>query len=588
MGKGLIQSSLGGGQYAVKIFFDNARIEVKKTKISETILELDQKLIELEPVKLAHLTNLQNAQQIIYQLINQYPIDEKQLLNVQKQTFEIQADYEVIIRKLSQIKLHKKSLQDEITFLDKYCPSEIETTAWCVSRNEGLSGECETIEVDLCVKKNRGTGETEYETGFWINATQEQTSLPAPTSILQHPMATSVHANWLNLCLLPAVQKQIPRYRIATLDSVNQEASTCSLTFDGVFEPSYSSNSLISSLPIIPAQSTDKHLHNVPIYYPPCHAKPFDAGDRVIVSLAYYVKVIGFVSNPKRCRKVVHSSGFAAWAFSLPSIITNEGIVSNYSKESEYRLIYHILERPESAPELVPDGSTLTENATETNIGLTTTLEVISGKTHFIYEYTFSSELTLDAGSVGSVEYGSGNAIWTSTGYREEKLRQKLIVYLSINGSNVGNVYEAEFNDVYRWDQSYITGQTQNTNSGTHNRSFNARIRKVYVYDDEDIIKGEVIVVSSGSRHSVWQNAASTSVDSATSDVSETVTSTYKSGDMADIEIDEGTRIDDLFVATAFSGLGFMQAPDENDYVLGHLTYEKKSWSGGRYIMNEV
>jgi hypothetical protein len=216
-----------------------------------------------------------------------------------KNALKKRAELDAIDRKINQIKLYKEALTKEIAMLDAYCPSSISARAWCVAYNEDLTGETKTIEVDYVIERDPLTNQIRNDTGFWIPATQEQSTPTAPDSILQHTMATSEHATWFNLAMLPAAQRDHGRYRVATLTSVDKNDDTCNITLDGIFTASLTKSKLTDSLPILPASQTNNYS-NVAITYPPCNAQVFETGDRVIFDVTAQA-VIGFYSNPKKC-----------------------------------------------------------------------------------------------------------------------------------------------------------------------------------------------------------------------------------------------------------------------------------------------
>ena len=306
MGKALIQSHIGNGQYAIKVYFDNARINQRITALQSFIAKINQDLLDLGTPKNEAYTALQSALMLLNEGIqNEASFDE--LMVLQKNAMETRRAYDSFIAREKRLKMRQLTSQKEITELQSKCPDFIETTAWCVSRNENLSGETKTIEIDCGVERDPSTNQIRNDSGFWIPATQNQTSPTPATDILQHPFATSVHINWLNLALLPAIQRDRGHYRIATLTSVNDDNNSCNLTFEGRYTVDRHSDNLMSDLPIHPLieGGQQQNLTNANINYPPCNSLVFLSGDKVIVDLknGYSTpEVIGFYSNPKRCR----------------------------------------------------------------------------------------------------------------------------------------------------------------------------------------------------------------------------------------------------------------------------------------------
>lgn len=574
MGKALILSHIGEGKYSIRIYFDNKKIVSKITSLQNFIAELEIKIQELQPQKTEALIELQAA---IFALNNaiQSNVSGQALIDLQKQAIEKRTYFDRLVASEKRLKLFKLSSEKEISHLQKTCPDTLDTTAWCVSRNTKLTGYTQTIEVDGCVERDVLTDQIRNDTGFWIPASQDQTTPYVPDNILQHALATSVHANWLNLALLPAVQRDSGKYRVATITSINRDDNNCNVTLDGRYTVENGSKNLMPSLPTHPIVDggQQQNVSNVTIYYPPCNQKVFDVGDRVIVSLENGIKVIGFYSNPKRCRKVITSSPFNVRIFSLPPVISNPGAVATYSEESHYQLFYHIIDRPEPELDVLePDGYSYTASATENNIGRVTTWSQTIGSTLLEYTYAFSSSL-------------SSNETDSPPGSSSSYTRtQNLVVQLKANGISHGTVYDITFVDQYSF--AFTRNGMSGTYTGSRTRTVNATARQLYFYDEEDIVKGSIVTTSTGSRQTTWENTNDTLPAHATSDTSTTTVTTYKTGDMSDVDVNEGTIVHNTFWDTSFGTRTRVENPPEETYVLGTLVMRNSSWSGVLEIKN--
>jgi len=154
-------------------------------------------------------------------------------------------------------------------------------SVWCVEYNVDLDGQVGTIEIDA----------------------EQPQILIAPGGAVYDPPADGVftsrdvlspEASFLNVALLPGVQKYSPTYRLGEITAVDAIADVASVLLDDA-------TSSAQDLDI--NQITD--LINVPVEYLNCNAKAFELGDRVVVKFegqsVSSPKVIGFESNPKPC-----------------------------------------------------------------------------------------------------------------------------------------------------------------------------------------------------------------------------------------------------------------------------------------------
>ena len=299
MGQATILSHLGGGLYRVKLLFANGIVTARIAAIGLQITALDAQIADLEGQKNAAYADLQTALDAMNAYLGsvtpeQLATDPTTINALTKAAFTARAHYDTLAMRWRMAKSKRTALETNRSYLQNYCPSDITVDAWSVRFNEDLTGNAATIEVDYVLQRNSGTGQSVVnDSGVWL--------LPGAgfDSKLQHPLASSEHATWFNLCILPAMQRDAPRYRVATLSNLNKLAGTCTVEFDG--SSSFDENKLVSENPIYPhgAQST-----GATISYPPCNGAAFENGDRVIVAggnVAGNNTVIGFHSNPREC-----------------------------------------------------------------------------------------------------------------------------------------------------------------------------------------------------------------------------------------------------------------------------------------------
>jgi uncharacterized protein YkwD len=142
--------------------------------------------------------------------------------------------------------------------------------AWCADFTEDLQGTVGTAEIARC--PNEGTiilpgyaGAANYD--------------PARDGQMQHPIGNSPFAAYLNLCLFPAAQYHLPRYRSGEITSI--EGDACDVLLD------------------------EHLLSAVPIKYMDCDGNAFEQGDRVLIKFRGAgwdsPQVIGFAASPKSC-----------------------------------------------------------------------------------------------------------------------------------------------------------------------------------------------------------------------------------------------------------------------------------------------
>jgi hypothetical protein len=313
VGKATILSSLGAGQYSIRVEFDNAAIDAKLTAITAKLTGITAKLAELATAKAEALAAFNVDSAALNAYINVTPPDDyvanaSAINALTGKLYASRLAYDKAAQDEKRAKLQKTALDKEKDYLEKYCPASFDVNAWCVAYNEDLSGAIETIECDYLLERDAITNQVRKDTGFWLPATSQ-----APATQLQHALATSQHAAWFNLCMAPAMQRHQGRYRIATLTGVNTGDDTCNLTFDGQYDVDRYRSGLIDNLPILPQFESSEpgvdpaqqlNYTGAAIVYPPCNAEVFQTGDRVIVDLHDGVgapTVVGFYDNPRAC-----------------------------------------------------------------------------------------------------------------------------------------------------------------------------------------------------------------------------------------------------------------------------------------------
>ena len=302
MGTATILSHLGGGKYRVKLLFDNALVELKLTSIDSRLTEINADLATLATDKAAKKAEYDQANSDLQDYINSTPTedivtDPSELNRLTADVYEKMGEYQVIVKKERELNLRKTALEKDKEYLTKYCPSEIETDIWCVHLVEDLTGTTKTIEVDYALERDPVTNQIKFDTGVWLPY-----EVQTPDSKMQHPMASSQHAIWYNLCALPAAQKDAPRYRVATLT----DAANGVIEFDGQFNTDNDISRINNKTPIYPV--IDEIQYQIYVgaeLYRPCSMTDlYLDGDRVIVDCNGGIgtpTVLGFYSDPREC-----------------------------------------------------------------------------------------------------------------------------------------------------------------------------------------------------------------------------------------------------------------------------------------------
>jgi hypothetical protein len=488
MGKAIIQSSLGAGRYAVKILFNNARVTAEKNALQELITDIDQALATTETKLNEAQVSLNNTLQDLYYAIEVIaPMDV--LLSYQTLALEKKIIFDGLVSQKNKLKLQKSSSEKRIFELEKYAPDEFETEAWCIAFNENLTGLTKTIEIDYILERDPSGNQIRNDTGFWIPATQDQTTTTPPSGyeILEHAMASSPHAVYFNLAILPAVQRDQGRYRIATLNSINDDNNTGNITFDGQYGASDNSN-LNTEKAIFPIvnDNQSQSLSDVQITYPPCNAIAFEVNDRVIVDLTGNMpEIIGFYSNPRKCRPWVWSNRLA---FNNNGIHVSLGLVrsaDNQGPISRFNGAHHV-------SGTYPGPYTHTVECTETSLGFTYIWQEIYNGVTFEYRQTYTR---------------TGNAYQTATetlaGFEKQdyiwETTETIQTLLFINGLSMGNVY------TYSGSSVNYTSSPSYGYSLYSEDSFTASGSQLCIYIDDGTVKAHRNFQCSGTRNNTYK-----------------------------------------------------------------------------------
>jgi hypothetical protein len=293
MGKGAIQEALGLGQYSIELDYGS---EIKQKKIDALIARGTELFGELNAKQEEYAekeSELIGFQQEINVLIQEY--SSLVLGNPSGDYSEEKASIDKILVKILGVGTELGSIQTEIDAIkaeieqnekDKAEISNIKTIeekdVWCVDYTiTSTNEEVATIEIP---------GENEEI----LIAPGARVYQEAGDGVLRARGLMSPEQAYFNAAILPGWQRWKPTYRKATVLEVNKPENKARILLDD-------ERSSAQNLPV----NFELELENVPIQYMTCNAKVFEPDDRVVVEFedqdVTKPKIIGFVSNPKRC-----------------------------------------------------------------------------------------------------------------------------------------------------------------------------------------------------------------------------------------------------------------------------------------------
>lgn len=299
MGKATILSGGEDGRYTVRLDFGaelrDARVTALNAKIAELAAAIPDWQATLDAFRaeeeapaeaavdaavaayIAATKTLQPAE-VIKQLLDAHTAAIKALLAVRTR-------YGPLALELDRMKAEKAQAEKDLAPLEALDLEE-EVEVWCADVSEEGSGEVGTIEIP-----------GEYGGGqAVIIAPGALEHVPADGAIVAREVQTGAQA-YFNAAILPGWQRHMPTYRAGTITALDLDADTADVALD----PARSS---AQDLDINQAAT----LAAVPVRYMTCNASAFEVDDRVVVEFEGQdwesPRVIGFVSNPKRCRRV--------------------------------------------------------------------------------------------------------------------------------------------------------------------------------------------------------------------------------------------------------------------------------------------
>ncbi len=320
MGRATILENKGKGYYKIRVLFDNAAIDVKKAYLTEQVGQYTTEIAAQELFVLEWRDYLKEWMDYLDAYIvghteQQILANPKEIYTIQTKVYFHRIQYDFEKKKLATLKMKKLKAEKELLYITKYCPDYIDSYAWCVAYNENLTGTVATIEIDYNVRRDNntnqiidrrvaGSGNAEpamSKTGFWLFD-----GAGTIDSKLQHPLASSPHALWFNICMLPAMQKWKGRYRVAIIEVIDYETNTCDIGIYGGYAVDKFQQNLLDYEPIIPHFDLNNTQQNkykdVKANYMGTGMESFQVDDLVILDLHNGVgdpTIIGYYDNPR-------------------------------------------------------------------------------------------------------------------------------------------------------------------------------------------------------------------------------------------------------------------------------------------------
>ncbi len=309
MGRATVVSSLGEGRFAVTIDFgseirdqlvaawDQYIVEVDALYNQAVInrAEYDAKIAETRAAVDDALLVVIAAQEAL--LAVQETADEQELARLKK---ELEDAIKSFTRALSTAQLTQgeadyidtqkaRYLSDKLqaqrtrTYIASF-PVVVSRNVWCADYRQTLSGTKAAIEIN---------GEPELT----LIAPRERNWNPEQDGYMFARELGSPEQVFFNVAILPGWQKWLPTYRLGTITALDKELDLATVALAPASSSAQGLNvNLLST------------LEDIAVDYMECNASAFEVGDRVVVEFPerdwIAPKVIGFLDNPRPCRKL--------------------------------------------------------------------------------------------------------------------------------------------------------------------------------------------------------------------------------------------------------------------------------------------
>lgn len=279
MGKAIIESEQGAGEYTATVIYDTERAEKEVATLSQTINEIDTELAAVNTelfIKQSEINAIQN--ELDAAIISGSEPDA--LFQIVEKLAEPTAEAAKIRNKKNGLTAEKLAARKRVKFIQDNTPVAETLTVWSADYSEGLSGEVGTIEPN---------GTLEAAPIIYPHQIEGSAHNPARDNQIQPIVSSGAPAVYFNRALLPAWQKWLPTYRVGAITS--KSGDLCTVLLDnasGQQQLNINQAALLTSVPI-------EYMRN--------NGLVFEVGDRVVVKFENQdwtqPKVIGFEDHPK-------------------------------------------------------------------------------------------------------------------------------------------------------------------------------------------------------------------------------------------------------------------------------------------------
>ena len=282
MGKALIISEQGEGEYTATLQLDTKRAE-------DTLALLDEKITKLISEIVLQKIAVLAAKDLVDAILNDLNVaidssdDLSVLTAITTSIKDVSLAYGKEKRKLNALKLDKLTAEKRRAFISSNLPSESPQTIWCSDYTQGLTGEVGTVEIN---------GEIDITPIIYpggVLGTDSNYSAARDNQV-QPIISSGAPAVYFNKAILPGWQKWQPTFRLGEITALTGDS--CNVSLD---------------VAISSQQSMDinqaKILSSVTIDYMDSNGLLFEVGDRVVVQFEdqdwTQPKVIGFEDHPR-------------------------------------------------------------------------------------------------------------------------------------------------------------------------------------------------------------------------------------------------------------------------------------------------
>ena len=292
MGKARILSGGSDGLYTVERIYDRTFYEQERADLEAEIADIDSRLEQANDQLDAIEAQAAEADQTLKEAQDRYiesvrnrsedpDVDMDRLERVMQDAAEIYIARAGLKNDIALMEAAKLSAEKRVEQMDAVADPPPES-AWCADLTEDASGDVATIEIP---------GEPSQPL---IVAPQQTAEGEHAGTLMPREWMTGPQA-FFNAAILPGWQRWMPTFRAGVIQSVDEDANTCTVQIQGAF--SSAQDLYVNSL-------GHGILPGTPVRYMDCDASAFRPGDSVVVRFLGDwdgAMVIGFTDNPGPC-----------------------------------------------------------------------------------------------------------------------------------------------------------------------------------------------------------------------------------------------------------------------------------------------